>query len=122
MLQTQYSGSVNSSYCGWVGIPINYLYRTEMDIDRFNLKIYNGTDWVAIDWNSKHGDLLEKSLILTEDEKLFGITRSVLELRNQNHIHSTLIPSATVLSLYFSAQEINKRYNLFRAPRFVSFS
>lgn len=107
---------MNSTYYGWVGIPINYLYETTQDIDRLNLKLRNK----SIDWNGKYGEILEKSLVLTEDEKLFGIMRTVLELRNHNHIHGTLIPTGTIFGLYVSAQALNKKLNLFQMHRFVS--
>lgn len=109
-------GSLNSNYGGWIGIPINYLYDSVRDIDRFNIKIKNE----PISWNSKHGELLEKSLVLTEDEKLFGFIRSILELRNYNHVHSTVVPGITIMGLYASAQEINRRYSLFNLPSAVS--
>lgn len=110
-------GSVNSTYGGWVGIPINYLYDSTRDIDRMNIKLRTET----IDWNSKYGEMLEQSLVLTDDEKLFGIARSVLELRNYNHIHSTLVPGGTIIGLYVSAQTLNNKYNLFKLPKYVSF-
>lgn len=109
-------GSVNSSYYGWVGIPLNYFYKTALDIDRINLKLQTE----AINWNSKFGELLEKSLILTDDEKLFGITKTVLELRNYNYVHRALTPTFTVFGLYCSAQVINRRFGLFQMPRAVS--
>lgn len=107
---------MNSNYGGWIGIPINYLYDSVRDIDRFSIKIRNE----PISWNSKHGELLEKSLVLTEDEKLFGFIRSILELRNYNHVHSTVVPGVTIMGLYASAQEINRRYSLFKLPSAVS--
>lgn len=109
------TGSVNSSYYGWVGIPLNFFYASSQDIDRFNLKLRNET----VNWNSKHGEMLEKSLILTEDEKLFGITKAVIELRNYNYIHRTAIPALTVFGLYCSTQWINRRFGLFQIPRTV---
>lgn len=109
-------GTMNSTYYGWVGVPLNYFYNSTLDIDRLNLKLRNE----SIDWSSKAGVMLEKSLVLTEDEKLFGITRSVFELRNQNHIHSTLIPTFSIFGLYVTAQRLNNRFNLFLMPRMVS--
>lgn len=108
---------MNSNYGGWIGIPINYLYNSTRDIDRFNIKLRTE----SIDWSSDHGKLLEKSIVLTEDEKMFGILRSILELQNYNHIHTTLVPSATVFGLYVSAQTLNNRYNLFKLPQVVRF-
>lgn len=108
-------GSVNSRFGGWIGLPLNYMYSTTHDIDRMNLKLRTE----PIDWTTKHGALLEQSLVLTEDEKMFGILRSVLELRNYNHVHTTLVPCATILGLYTSAKAINDKYNLFQIPRAV---
>lgn len=107
---------MNSSYYGWVGIPLNYLYTSKLDIDKMNLKLRTE----SIDWNSKYGELLEDSLILTEDEKLFGITRTIMELRNYNYIHTTVIPISTIFGTYVSAQALNNRFNLFQMHRFVS--
>lgn len=87
------------------------------DIDRMNLKLRTE----PIDWNSKAGERLEKALVLTENEKLFGITRSVLELRNYNYVHSTLVPTGTVFGLYVTAQKLNQRFNLYLMPRFVCY-
>lgn len=92
------------------------MYTSSQDIDRMNLKLQTE----PINWNSKHGELLEKSLVLTDDEKFYGILRSVQELRNYNHVHSTLIPGASILALYSSATIINNKYNLFQIPRAVS--
>lgn len=92
------------------------MYTTTQDIDRMNLKLRNE----PINWISKHAELLEKSLVLTDDEKQFGILRSVLELRNYNHITTTLIPGGTIFALYSSARFINDKYNLFQIPRAVS--
>lgn len=97
---------------------MNFFYNSTQDIDRFNLKLRNET----INWSSQHGEMLEKSLILTEDEKLFGITKTVMELRNYNYIHRAAIPAFTVFGLYCSAQLINRRFGLFHIPRVVSVS
>lgn len=107
---------MHSKFSGWIGLPLNYMYSTTQDIDRMNLKLQTK----QIDWNSKYGELLEKSLVLSDDEKYFGILRSVLELRNYNYIHTTLVPGGTIFALYSSAKAINDKYNLFQIPRGVS--
>ncbi|XP_031616462.1 transmembrane protein 177 [Contarinia nasturtii] len=106
-------GSLNSIHHGFIGIPVNYLYDSELDIDKMNLKLRTE----SIDWDSKCGELLEKSLILTEKEKMFGIIRSILELRNYNHVHNAFIPFFLCFGLYTTAQAINQKYKLFLIPR-----
>lgn len=107
---------MNSSYSGWIGLPISYMYRSPQDIDKMNIQVRTE----PIDWNSKYGELLENSLLLTEEEKLFGMMRSILELKNYNHVHSTLVPAGAIFGLYTTAQAINKKYNLYQLPRPVS--
>lgn len=107
---------MNSMFGGWIGFPVNYLYKTTMDIDRSDIKIRTQ----PIKWDSKYGEMLQNSLVLTEEEKLFAISRTILELRNYNHYHNTFVPAAVIQGLYISAQTINKRYNLFLVPRTVS--
>lgn len=96
-----------------MGIPVNYLYKSLADIDRFNIKLRNET----IDWSSKFGQLLEQSLLLTEDEKQFGLLKAALELRNFNFVHKTILPAAGIFGLYVMAQTVNGKLNLYQKPR-----
>lgn len=111
-----FTGTVNSMYGGWIGFPVNYLYKTSTDIDRSDIKIRTH----SIQWDSKYGEMLQNSLVLTEEEKLFAISRTILELRNYNHYHNTMVPAAVIHGLYVASQTLNKRYNLFQIPRAVS--
>lgn len=110
-----FSGSTSSGFGGYIGIPINYLYKTTNDIDKMNIKM--GTK--SINWNSKHGQLLEESLVLTEDEKDFGLLRAAFELRNKNYIHKSLIPFGSICGLYFLSQKVNQHIGLYQKPRTV---
>lgn len=74
----------------------------------------------AIRWDSEAGGKLEQSLLLTEDEKLFGILRTALELRNYNYIHSAVLPAITVFGVYSTAPIVYKKYNIFQTALFVS--
>lgn len=107
---------MNSLYHGYIGVPITYFYRSVHDIDKFNLKF--GTE--SIDWSSNYGELLEKSLVLTDDEKMFGLIRAILELRNFNFVHNSLVPGVMIFGLYVTASTINQKYKLFQIPRGVS--
>lgn len=105
-----------TSYHGWIGIPTNFLYKNTSEVDKYNLRIRNE----AIKWNSKYGEQLEKSLVMTDDEKQFGLTRAILQLRNYNYIHDGFIPASLIIGFYSLGQEINRRYNLYRFPTAVS--
>lgn len=107
---------MNSSYNGWIGIPTNFLYENTNDIDRYNLKIRNE----SIQWNTKYGELLEKSLVMSDDEKLFGIVRAILQLRNYNFVIDSLIPAACIFGFHTFAQYINRRFSLYAIATGVS--
>lgn len=113
-----FSGSMNSNCNGYIGIPLNYLYKSINDIDRSMINHEMGKE--SIDWTSKYGQLLEKSMILTEDEKDFGLLKTAFELRNHNHIHQSLIPGASILALYVTSQTINEKFGLYQRPRTVN--
>lgn len=89
------------------------MYESINDVDKVNLKL--GAK--SIDWNSKYGQLLEKSLVLTEDEKEFGLLKTALELRNNNFQHGTLIPGVCVFGLYSVSQVVNQKLGLYHRPR-----
>lgn len=108
-------GSTSSGFGGYIGIPINYLYETTNDVDKVNLKM--GRE--SINWNSQYGQLLEKSLVLTEDEKEFGLLKAAFELRNNNYIHRSLIPFGSICALYFLSQKVNQHMDLYQKPRTV---
>lgn len=108
-------GSISSGFGGYIGIPINYLYEKTNDVDKANLKM--GRE--SINWNSQYGQLLEKSLVLTEDEKEFGLLKAAFELRNNNYIHRSLIPFGSICALYFLSHKVNQHMDLYQKPRTV---
>lgn len=71
----------------------------------------------SINWNSKYGELLEKSLVLSEDEKEFGLLKAAFELRNKNYIHRSLIPFGSICAFYFLSQRVNQHMGLYQKPR-----
>lgn len=103
-------------YKGWIGIPVNYMYNSRSNIDFMNIKLRNE----PIDWGSEYGDLLIKSLLLTDDEKYFGILRSTFEAQNHRHIQAALVPGTIVISLYTAAQYTNYKLKLLSKPFVVS--
>lgn len=89
------------------------MYESINDVDKVNVKLGEK----SIDWNSKYGQLLKNSLVLTEDEKEFGLLKTTLELRNNNFQHGTLIPCACIFGLYTISQSINRKLGLYHRPR-----
>lgn len=95
-----------------VGIPINYTYTGENDIEKSAI-IVRGK---PVDWNSQGGQLLEQSLVLTEDEQIFGIAREALQLQNHSVFLRSLYSSGTIVLVYSVASTLNSKLRLFYRP------
>lgn len=64
--------------------------------------------------------MLEDSLVLTDDEKEFGLLKTAFELRNYNFSHKAILSGGSIFTLYVLAQNINEKFNLYEKPRSVS--
>lgn len=110
------SGTVSSSYGGWVGVPANYFYKSANDIDKTKLLINNE----PINWNENSGQVLQDSLVLTESEQIFAFCRSILELKSYRVILNTLIGTGSVIATYALGIFVNEKYKMFKRPYYVS--
>lgn len=81
-----------------------------------NIRI--GSD--TVDWGSDAAEKLAESIILTENEQKFALVRAVFQLRNMNHVHGSIVPAFSLMSLYAAAQYVNHRFNLLAKSPFVS--
>lgn len=111
--ETYSAGSLKYRFGALVGIPINYTYTDKDEIDKTNI-IIRGK---PVDWNSKGGKLFEESLVLTEDEQIFGITREMMQLRYNNVLLNSLYPTITLSMMYAMTTTLNSKMRLFYKPR-----
>lgn len=94
---------------------MNYVYNSSKDIEKSDIRLRQE----PVKWETSNGELLEKSLVLTEDEQIFGISRSILELRSWKLGTDITIPVITVLGMYSAAHTVNQKFNLYAKPRAV---
>jgi len=95
-----------------IGIPTNFSYTVAADIDKMNV-IIRGK---PVDWDSRGGKLLEESLVLSEDEQIFGIAREILQVRNNSIYLNSFFAGGTVLAYYAATSAINSKLRLFYRP------
>lgn len=105
-------GSLKYRFGALVGIPVNFTYTSAAEIDKSDI-IVRGK---LVDWNSQGGMLLEQSLVLTEDEQIFGLAREILQLQNQKVLLNSLYPCGTITGCYFLASYLNSKMNFFYRP------
>ncbi|XP_055694544.1 transmembrane protein 177 [Lutzomyia longipalpis] len=109
-----YAGTVKSHYGAYIGIPTNYLYDNEGQIDKKNIKLQTE----PIKWASPEGELLSKSLILDEDEQIYGIAHCILMTRNHQRFLNGIYASGTIFGTYVLGHFINKQMQLHSRPFF----
>lgn len=105
-------GSLKYKFGALVGIPINYTYTDPSEIDKADF-IIRGK---PVDWNSKGGQLFEESLVLSEDEQIFGIAREIIQLRSNKVLLNSIYPTATIFMMYTIASGLNSKLRLFYRP------
>lgn len=67
-------GATESTYGSIVGIPWNFVYKDTKEIDLTELRVFGDQ---VVNWDSKAGKQLLKSLIFTEAEQKFAIAREL---------------------------------------------
>lgn len=105
-------GSTKFRFGGLLGMPVNFNYTAAADINRSSI-IIRGQ---PVDWNSQGGKLLEQSLVLSDDEQVFGIIREILQLQNNSVYLNSFYSASTVLSYYVATSTLNSKLRLFYRP------
>ncbi|XP_067634007.1 transmembrane protein 177 [Eurosta solidaginis] len=106
------AGSTKSRFGALIGIPINFSYADKSDINRQEIRFRDQ----SIKWSSDAGKLLEDAIVLTEDEQLFGLCKSILQLQTHRVLLNSLFPSISFLSVYTIGHYLNMRMNLLARP------
>lgn len=70
----------------------------------------------TVDWESEAGKKLANSLVLTDDEKIFGIAREILTATTAKKLLYMLYPPAAFVFCYGLTTTLNKKLNLFAKP------
>jgi len=110
-------GSLKSRFGGHVGVPANYLYDKISDIERGEIRARDK----EINWSSEDGKMLQNSLVLSEIEQVFAITKSIMLLKTHKLLLTSLYPPLCLLSIYGTAHYLNQKMNLYARPLMVRF-
>lgn len=112
---TIHIGTTKSRFCGFVGIPTNYCYDTVQDVERADIQLQQN----QIAWSTDEGKLLQESLVLTEDEQVFAMARSILQIQTHKLLMSSFYGPFSICFVYAIANYVNTRANLYARPRQV---
>ncbi|XP_026480982.1 transmembrane protein 177 isoform X2 [Ctenocephalides felis] len=106
------AGSTHSRFGAIIGIPVNYGYLSADGIDKREIVVRQK----SVDWESESGKKLASSLVLTDDEKIFGIAREILTAQTLKKLLLMLYPPSFVLFCYGLTTNLNRKLNLFAKP------
>lgn len=110
---TFHAGTSYSVYGSLIGVPFNYAFENKSEIPRSEI-VLNGSG--SIDWSSDAGKMYEESLLLTENEQLFGICREILHTRTIELPLKCLYTVVFPISAYAMASTVNRKLMLFKRP------
>lgn len=105
-------GSTKSRFGGHIGIPMNYLYEKISDIERPDIRVRSK----EVEWSSEHGKILQDSLVLTDTEQVFGITRSILMVKTHKLLIESFYPPICFMFIYGVGYYINEKMRLHGRP------
>lgn len=109
-----HAGSKHSIYGTYVGVPINYEYETPNDVPTSEIVIAGE----QVNWNNSDlKKMFKESLILSEDEQIFGIMRELALACSSKFLLECLYPIVAVVGAYAMGHTINNRLQLFSRTR-----
>ncbi|XP_064537917.1 transmembrane protein 177 [Drosophila montana] len=111
------AGTTKFRFGAALGIPVNYAYGSTDEIKRADIRFRDQ----QIDWTSDSGKLLEKAIVLTEDEQVFGLSKAILQLQTHRVLLNSIYPSLSFLMVYTIGHFLNLRLDLFARHGSVRF-
>lgn len=112
-----HAGTTKSKYGAVIGIPANYSYDTESQIDKKDIKLKTE----SVNWSSAEGERLQNALVLTEDEQVFGIAREILMSLGYQPGLNVIYPAWTVFFMHLFGRFLNEKLHLLHRPAQVNY-
>ncbi|XP_044752767.1 transmembrane protein 177 [Coccinella septempunctata] len=112
-------GGIGSSFGKWgirIGIPANFSYKTETDVDISRITL--GGEKLA-SWETEAGKKLLKSLIISENAQNFAIAREIKMRETPKLMIDTFFATTCSFATYALSRSINTTYNLYAKPLVV---
>lgn len=135
-----FAGSTKTTGGVAIGIPRNYSYKTQADLERNDIIVsflvhyfiiitekkwiysywyYSQVDGNNVEWGSDGGQLLQEALVLSENAQKFGIARDIC-MSDTHYVYSRGIMGSSSIMLYFflSRNANDMLYGLYKPRSF----
>lgn len=115
LLEPFFAGSTVASHGAIIGLPVTFSYARKEDVQTHSLRL-RGTREPA--WETREGEALKKSLVLSDRAQRFAIARDIYWASNHYVQIQTAALSFAVVNCYFMGRLVNDRFQLLgRTPR-----
>lgn len=105
-------GTSFSKYGARIGIPANFSYKSEDEVDRSRITL-NGEKVI---WDVEAGQKLLKSLIISDEAQLYAIASQVKLRDTPKVMIDTVAGCFSTMLMYGISSTINQKYNFFTKP------
>ncbi|XP_038214974.1 transmembrane protein 177 isoform X2 [Zerene cesonia] len=107
-----HAGSTSSRFGVQIGIPVNFNYKSLVDIEKDNLQV----NQKRVDLTTEVGSKLSEALILPEKVQEFAMCREILMTHNNKIMFESAYPFMSIFLVYNLSSYLNKKLNLYAAP------
>ncbi|KAL3283799.1 hypothetical protein HHI36_017970 [Cryptolaemus montrouzieri] len=107
--------SIGTSFSKWgvrVGIPGNFDFKREIDIDTSRIKL-GGENLV---WGTEAGKKLLKSFVISENAQYYAIAKEIKMRDTPKFLIDTITGISSALATYALANSLNKKFNFYVKP------
>lgn len=108
-----FAGSRLSRFGQIIGVPVNYEYESVDEVPISQIQVAGEVPT----WNQETRDKFKSSLVLTEDEQIFGMMREILMSRTYQLALDCVYPVVATVGAYAMGHIINNKLQLFSRPR-----
>ncbi|XP_065285918.1 transmembrane protein 177 [Dermacentor albipictus] len=115
ILDTFFAGSTTGSHGAVIGLPLTFSYTRKEDVQTKSLLVHG---YKEADWETKEGEALKKSLVLSEKAQRFVIAREIYWADTYYVQLQTAALSFSVFNCYIMGRLANDKLHLLvRTPR-----
>ncbi|XP_066147967.1 transmembrane protein 177 [Euwallacea fornicatus] len=100
-----------------IGMPVNFRYNKEMDVDKSNIRV----NQASVIWDTDEGRQLIKSLIVPENAQMYAIARDIKMRDSFKLCFDTAYAFFFCTMTYTTSTMLNQKLNLYVKPQALRF-
>ncbi|XP_060520194.1 transmembrane protein 177 isoform X2 [Cylas formicarius] len=110
-------GLSSSRFGVYIGLPSNFQYNSPQNFD--TSKILNQAEGKSVTWDSKEGQDLLNSMVLSEKAQLYAIAKEIQFRQSPKLYIDTFIATSCAAATYILSSIINRKFDFYSRPRVI---